>query len=109
MTAALTPPSSISRIASAGVKCVTGQCDWLLGSPWPQVWICASTICIRHLLAIEAEQLLCVVVQNLVGDFLRQAKPLDIGKGLPVDLPVLQHRIVAASHDVIGAERFEGA
>src|SRR4029077_2546798 len=34
---------------------------------------------------------------------------LDIGKGLPIDLPVLQHRIVATGHDVIGAERFEGA
>ena len=94
---------------SAGVKCVTGQCDWLLGSPWPHVWICASTICVRRLLVIEAEQLLRVVVQDLVGDFLRQAEALDIGKGLPVDLPILQHRIVAAGHDVIGAERFEGA
>jgi hypothetical protein len=109
MTGASTPPSSISRIASAGVKCVTGQCDWLLGSPWPHVWICASTICVRRLLVIEAEQLLRVVVQDLVGDFLRQAEALDIGKGLPVDLPILQHRIVAAGHDVIGAERFEGA
>ena len=80
-----------------------------LGSPWPQVRICASTICVRRLLVIEAEQLLRVVVQDLVGDFLRQAEALDIGKGLPVDLPILQHRIVAAGHDVIGAERFEGA
>ena len=109
MTAASTSPSSIGRIASAGVKCVTGQCDWLLGSPWPHGWICASTICVRLRLVIEAEQLLRVVVQDLVGDFLRQAEALDIGKGLPVDLPILQHRIVAAGHDVIGAERFEGA
>ena len=81
----------------------------LLGSPRPQVWICASTICMRRLSVIEAEQFLRVVVQDLVSDFLRQAEPLDIGKGLPVDLPILQHRIVAAGHDVTGAERFEGA
>jgi hypothetical protein len=69
----------------------------------------ASTICMRWPLMIEAEQLLRVVVQDLIGDFLRQAEPLDIGKGLPVDFPVLQHRIVAAGHDVIGAECFERA
>ena len=101
--------SSVPFVASAGVKCVTGQCDYLLGSPRPQVWIYASTICMRRLSVIEAEQLLRVVVQDLVSDFLRQAEPLDIGKGLPVDLPILQHRIVAAGHDVTGAERFEGA
>src|SRR5208282_6292280 len=44
MTAASTPPSSISAIASAGVKCVTWMCDWLLGNPLPQVWIWASMI-----------------------------------------------------------------
>ena len=77
--------------------------------PRPQVLICASTICTRRLSVIEAKQLLRVVVQDLVSDFLRQAEPLDIGKGLPVDLPILQHRIVAAGHDVTGAERFEGA
>src|SRR6516225_3343662 len=109
MTAASTPPSSISRIASAGVKCVTGQCDWLLGSPWPHGWICASTICERLRLVIEAEQLLRVVVQDLVGDFLRQAEAKEIEKGLPVDLPILHHRMVAAGPDVMGAERFGGA
>jgi hypothetical protein len=31
----------------------------------------ASTICIRWLLMIEAEQLLRVVVQDIIGDFLR--------------------------------------
>ena len=60
----------------------------VLGSPCP-TRICASTICVRRLLVIEAEQLLRVVVQDLVGDFLRQAEPLNIGKGLPVDLPIL--------------------
>src|ERR1700722_2043053 len=69
----------------------------------------ASTICMRWLLIFEAEQLPRVVVQDLVGDFRGQAEPLDIGKGLPVDLPILQYRIVAAGHDVIGAESFEGA
>src|SRR4051812_35395391 len=49
MIAASTPPSSISAIASCGVKCVTCQCDRLLGKPLPQVWIWASTICIAHL------------------------------------------------------------
>lgn len=105
----MTPPSSIDRIASAGVRCVTGQCDRLLGSLWPHVWICASTIRVRRLLVIEAEQLLRVVVQDLVGDVLRQAEPFDIGKGFPIDLLIPQHWIVAAGHDVIGAERFEGA
>ena len=80
----------------------------MFGSSWPWVRICASTICIRRLLVIEAEQLLRVVVQDLVGDFLRQAEPLDIGEGFPVNLPILQYRIVAAGHDVIGAKRFEG-
>jgi hypothetical protein len=37
MTAASTPASSINAIASSGVKCVTCQCDMLLGKPLPQV------------------------------------------------------------------------
>src|SRR5215469_696042 len=46
MTAASTPPSSISAMASSGVKCVTWRCERLLGKPLPQRWIWASTICI---------------------------------------------------------------
>ena len=72
------------------------------------MWLCTSTICTRRLSVIEAEQLLRVVMQDLVGNFLQQAEPLDMGKGLPVDLPILQHRIVAAGHELIEAERFEG-
>jgi hypothetical protein len=111
-------PNSSRRItisrpcrASATTRPVAGHRPMRLVArqPWPHVWICASTICVRRLLVIEAEQLLRVVVQDLVGDCLRQAEALDIGKGLPVDLPILQHRIVAAGHDVIGAKRFEGA
>src|ERR1700719_3185531 len=95
-------------VLSAGSsRDIPGGCG-VLACSYPQ-GLGASTICMRWLLMIEAEQLLRVVVQDLVGDFLRQAEPLDIGKGLPVDLPVLQHRIVAAGYDVIGAEPFEGA
>src|SRR5215469_4336185 len=50
MTAASTPPSSISAMASSGVKCVTCRCERLLGKPLPQRWIWASTICIACLL-----------------------------------------------------------
>src|SRR5215471_11778187 len=46
MTAASTPPSSSSAMASSGVKCVTCRCERLLGKPLPQRWIWASTICI---------------------------------------------------------------
>src|SRR5215472_15903440 len=46
MTAASTLPSSISAMASSGVKCVTCRCERLLGKPLPQRWIWASTICI---------------------------------------------------------------
>src|SRR5262249_12663060 len=105
MTAPSRQLSSISRIASAGVKRVNAA-----GRSAASGAKCGSARRrMRRLLGIDAEQLLRVMVQDLVGDFLRQAEPLDIGEGLPVDLPILQHRIVAASHDVIGAERFEGA
>lgn len=57
MTAASTPPPFVGRIASTGVKCVTGQRDLLRCGPWPQVWTYASTICMRRFLVIEAEQL----------------------------------------------------
>ena len=89
MTAASTSPSSIGRIASAGVKCITGP----LRLSVRQLLALGANLRLddlhARLLVIEAEQLLRVVVQDRVGDFLRQAEPLDIGKGLPVDLPIL--------------------
>ena len=57
----------------------------------------------------KAEQRLCVVVQDLVGVGLGQTKPLDIREGLLVGLVILQYRIVAAGHQVIGAKGFERA
>ena len=57
----------------------------------------------------EAEQLLRVVVQDLVGIGLGQSETFDIGEGLLVGLVILQYRIVAAGHQVIGAKGFERA
>src|SRR5262245_1020642 len=58
---------------------------------------------------LEAEQPLRVVMQDLVGRRLGEPEALDIGKGLPVDFPILQYRIVAAGHQVVLAKGFEGA
>src|SRR5271163_3727743 len=49
ITAASTPASSISAIASAALNDVTWRCAWLLGRPLPQMWIWASTICMARL------------------------------------------------------------
>ena len=57
----------------------------------------------------KAEQRLRVVVQDPVGDGLGQAQPLDIGEGLLIGLIILQDRIVAAGHQVIGAKGLERA
>src|SRR5205085_5546734 len=57
----------------------------------------------------EAEQRLRVVVKDLVGDGFGQAEPLDIGEGLFIRLVILQDRVVAAGHQMVGAKGFEGA
>jgi len=53
------------------------------------------------LLMLEAEQMLCVVMEDLVSILLGQPHPFDKGESLLVFLPVLQDRIVAACHQVI--------
>src|SRR3954469_6507738 len=58
---------------------------------------------------LEPEQGLRVVVQDLVGRFLRQAEALDIGERLAIDFPILQHRIIAAGDEMVGAKGFERA
>ena len=57
----------------------------------------------------KAEELLRVVVQDFVGVGLWQSQSLDIGEGLLIGLVILQYRIVAAGHQVIGAKGFERA
>src|SRR5215469_2460221 len=57
----------------------------------------------------KAEQGLRVVVQDLVGVGFWQPKALDIGEGLLVGFVILQYRIVAAGHQMIGAEGLIGA
>src|SRR5882762_1829463 len=58
---------------------------------------------------VEAEQRLCIVMQDLVGVALWQSEPLDIREGLLVGFVILQHRIVAAGHQMVGAERLQRA
>jgi hypothetical protein len=60
------------------------------------------------MLTPEAEECLGVVVEDLVAIGFGQFQTFDIGKGLLVLFVILQHRIVAAGHQVIGAEGYEG-
>src|ERR1700719_601979 len=63
----------------------------------------------RRQLMTKTKEGLRVVVQDLVGVGFWQAQPLDIGEGLLVFFVILQYRVVAAGHQVIGSEGFEGA
>src|SRR5258707_4889100 len=58
---------------------------------------------------VEAEQRLCIVMQNLVGVALGKPEPLDIREVPLVGFVILQHRIVAAGHQTVGAERLQRA
>src|SRR5260370_36775111 len=60
-------------------------------------------------LMTKAEQPLRVVMEDLVGIGFGQPETLDRGEGLLVLLVILQSRIVAAGHQVICPESFEGA
>src|SRR5947207_13138537 len=56
---------------------------------------------------LEAEQCLCVVMEDLVGVALWHSESLDISEGLLVGFVILQYRVVAAGHQMIGAERLQ--
>src|SRR5207245_10249077 len=49
------------------------------------------------------------MMQDLVGVALWQSEPLDVGEGLLVGFVILQYRIVAAGHQMVGAERLQCA
>src|ERR1700686_4090104 len=57
----------------------------------------------------ETEQRLGVSVQDLVNIRLRQSEPPDRGEGLLVGLVILQHRVIAAGQQMVGAEGLVGA
>src|SRR5207302_3046868 len=57
----------------------------------------------------KAEQPLRVVMQYLVGVGFWQAEPFYVGEGLLVLLVILQDRIVAAGHQMVGPESLIGA
>src|SRR6267142_2818428 len=80
-----------------------------LSSPLSSGFAAGSIRGIFSHLMREAEQGLCVVVQDLVGVGLGQPEALDIGEGFLVGLVILQYRVVAAGHQMVGAEGFEGA
>src|SRR5437899_7815104 len=58
---------------------------------------------------VEAEQRLCVMMQDLVGFAVGESEPLDVGEGLLVGFVILQYRVVAACHQMVGAERLQRA
>jgi hypothetical protein len=57
----------------------------------------------------QAQELLRVVVEDLVGVRLGQPHPLDPGEGLLVGLPLLQDRVVAPRDHVVRSEGLDGA
>jgi hypothetical protein len=63
----------------------------------------------RHASVVESEQRLRIVVEDLVRIRLGQPQPLDVSEGLLISLVILQHRVVAAGYQMVGAKGFEGA
>src|SRR5215469_11070857 len=62
-----------------------------------------------HVSVSKTEYRLRIVVKDLVGIGFGQSQALDISEGLLVGLVILQHRVVAAGYQMVGAEGFEGA
>src|SRR5437763_12233177 len=100
MSTAIPPPPFRAAAAAIAIAAASRPGGVAAPTTISNVAASATSHSSQLVLMVKPEKRLGVVVEDLVGIGFGEAQPLDVSKGLLIGLVILQHRIVAAGHEV---------